>query len=483
MSLGLDTTTALRGTGALRRLVGAIVNASSHDEADWIEWKSTLDLNTRVGHFHIVHTILGLANRLPERATLTCEGVGYLVVGAEPGATAGITTVDLAALDQVIEPYVGGSDGPRWTPTYVSLDGPTVLVVTVEPPRQGDRIFTLRKEFVRPQSDGKVKIYPSGTVFVRKHGRTVVADAADFDALQARLLTSPASSADLEVSVVGDVPLSWFDAEVASDMIEKRAAARRAHLVAKAEAEERRRFPEPTRTSRGLPDLSAVLISQQQAAFQQMAAGLKGLGGLLGKEDTRTLGEYIAEVDDWSKRLAAAEKRALPGRYFAAGRGAVAVRVHNRSQRFLPDVEVEVLFTSDRATGFEEKPEREHLPEPPWTYGERRQPPGLLGPVPPVPPLSFFRPPATAGPRRRISVEEGSVRLRFRVGDLRPEATETSDRVFLLLAEYPEGGAFRGHWKATVRDLDAVLTGAVEVPVTREPVDIRGLLEAEADED
>jgi hypothetical protein len=103
--------------------------------------------------------------------------------------------------------------------------------------------------------------------------------------------------------------------------------------------------------------------------------------------------------------------------------------------------------------------------------------------VPPVPPLSFFRPPATAGPRRRISVEEGSVRLRFRVGDLRPEATETSDRVFLLLAEYPEGGAFRGHWKATVRDLDAVLTGAVEVPVTREPVDIRGLLEAEADED
>jgi hypothetical protein len=42
---------------------------------------------------------------------------------------------------------------------------------------------------------------------------------------------------------------------------------------------------------------------------------------------------------------------------------------------------------------------------------------------------------------------------------------------------------FQGHWKATVRDLDAVLTGAVEVPVTREPVDIRGLLEAEADED
>ena len=46
------------------------------------------------------------------RAAVTCEGLGYVIVGAEPGSVTGVWSVDPTALDQIIEQYVGGSAGP-----------------------------------------------------------------------------------------------------------------------------------------------------------------------------------------------------------------------------------------------------------------------------------------------------------------------------------------------------------------------------------
>jgi hypothetical protein len=88
-NLTIDTSTALRGTGALIGLVQAVVNADQHDESDAIEWKSTLDASTRDGCFHVPRAVLGLANREPGRSKLIFEGYGYVVVGAEPGRLAG----------------------------------------------------------------------------------------------------------------------------------------------------------------------------------------------------------------------------------------------------------------------------------------------------------------------------------------------------------------------------------------------------------
>ena len=42
------------------------------------------------GCFHVARAILGMANRIPDRAGLTCEGLGCVVVGAEPGSSQGI---------------------------------------------------------------------------------------------------------------------------------------------------------------------------------------------------------------------------------------------------------------------------------------------------------------------------------------------------------------------------------------------------------
>jgi hypothetical protein len=185
VTVAVDTGVALRGDGGLRPLVEAVVAAGEHDEADWLEWKATLDLSTKAGAFAVARTVLGLANRPTEQASLTCEGVGYLVVGAEPGRLEGMDSVDLASFGQLVHPYLGGQ-GLRWSPAYVAVREVKVFVATVEAPRPGDPIYTLRKEAPAPGA-------LSGTVFVRKPGRTLPADAADMDALQARLLarTSP----------------------------------------------------------------------------------------------------------------------------------------------------------------------------------------------------------------------------------------------------------------------------------------------------
>jgi hypothetical protein len=176
MSINLDLRAAIRHPD-LGRLVRAVVGADEHDEAEWVEWKSRLDLTTKEGCFQIARTILGMANRLPEAASKTCEGLGYIIVGAEPSQLTGITSVDPAHIDQMLQPFLGGAEGPKYTPTYVRVDGKTVLVVTVEAPRAGDPVYMLRREFTRARD---------GDVFVRKHGRTVPATSADQRALHAR---------------------------------------------------------------------------------------------------------------------------------------------------------------------------------------------------------------------------------------------------------------------------------------------------------
>jgi hypothetical protein len=45
------------------------------------------------GCFHVARAVLGMANRMPERAARTSEGLGYLVVGAEPGNPEGVSSI------------------------------------------------------------------------------------------------------------------------------------------------------------------------------------------------------------------------------------------------------------------------------------------------------------------------------------------------------------------------------------------------------
>ncbi len=181
MALEIDTSRALRTPVELLALVHAVAAALPEDELDWIEWKCAGDLNDKPTQGTMARHILGMANRVPEQAAQYAQGCAYLVMGAEPGSLAGLVPADPAILDQGVQPYLGHR-GPAWSPQYVKDSGVTVLAITVEPPQLGHPIFTLEKQFAR--RDGK--IYPAGSVFVRRPGRTVQAEPGDIRALAER---------------------------------------------------------------------------------------------------------------------------------------------------------------------------------------------------------------------------------------------------------------------------------------------------------
>lgn len=88
MALDFDSRRAPRLPSEYLKLVQAVRRATSADETDWLEWKSTLDLQPanradKSGLAHIARAIIGFANRMPDVARRHAEGHGLLVVGAD----------------------------------------------------------------------------------------------------------------------------------------------------------------------------------------------------------------------------------------------------------------------------------------------------------------------------------------------------------------------------------------------------------------
>jgi hypothetical protein len=181
MPVMLDTSRALRTPEDRLALVQAVVAALPEDELDWVEWKIAGNLSSKGTAGTVARHVLGIANRIPDRARLHVEGCGYLIMGAEPGSMPDIVPADPAVFCPLVQSYLG-PDGPVWTPHYVEDGGIVVLVVTVEPPEPGHRIFTLQKEFNRDDS----RTYLAGTIFVRHPGRTEHARPGEIRALEDR---------------------------------------------------------------------------------------------------------------------------------------------------------------------------------------------------------------------------------------------------------------------------------------------------------
>lgn len=156
MAISIDTSQALRRPSDLLHLVQQVVAALPEDEAHWVEWKASLPLDKAEGWFSTARQVLGFANRHHDRAARFVGGLGYLIVGAEPGKSDGIAPVDVAKLDDWLRPY-RGSAGPVWSPTYLEVDDTSVLVVLVEPPAWGDPIYPLRKSYQPAKGPGSDK--------------------------------------------------------------------------------------------------------------------------------------------------------------------------------------------------------------------------------------------------------------------------------------------------------------------------------------
>ncbi|MFF3359861.1 helix-turn-helix domain-containing protein [Streptomyces sp. NPDC002917] len=214
MTLNVPLDRPFRSPVQLKELVSAVKNGGEHDESDWIEWKSTYDLTSKEVRATLARHIIAMANRAVGKSSTIAGGYGYIIVGAEAGNIEGVSTVDLADLESGIRPYLG-HQGPEWTATYVILDSRNILVLAVEPPKNGDPIFTLHRAFDK---------YIPGMIFVRRMAQTVQAGPGEVLELTSRATVSRRRQ-DLMLNASKDpvVLPTWSGLD---ELIEKRKEAR-----------------------------------------------------------------------------------------------------------------------------------------------------------------------------------------------------------------------------------------------------------------
>jgi hypothetical protein len=135
--------------------------------------------------------------------------------------------IDQATLEAQVNVYVGHN--LDWDVDYVELDGETVLVVTVEPPRWGDPIHPVRKAY-QPHEKGGTGV-PAGAILVRHSASTERASPADIDMLSKRCARQPGSELDIEVRPVEGAELGRVDCrpEVIDDYVSQEGQALVAH--------------------------------------------------------------------------------------------------------------------------------------------------------------------------------------------------------------------------------------------------------------
>ncbi|MFI1441823.1 helix-turn-helix domain-containing protein [Streptomyces fructofermentans] len=191
--LDFDSSRAVVGLPERQLLIRAVLSASAADETQWLEWKSSLDMDKAHGQFTVAKGILGFANRMPDVASRWAEGHAYLLVGVEPGNLCGTPQHDGANLFPWINKYAGES--VRYDATYVPFDAGSgveqVLFVDVSPPQWGDSIHALQKTYQE---------FQNGTIFVRLPSRTVPHRAVDIEALSTRLIRRE-HQMDIELAV------------------------------------------------------------------------------------------------------------------------------------------------------------------------------------------------------------------------------------------------------------------------------------------
>ncbi len=460
MALEFDTTRAPRRPSELVALVEAVVAADPADESDWLEWKSTLNLGRAEGRFAVARAVLGLSNRRPDHALRVCEGHGYVIVGAEPGQVGGVEDVDPAVLDDGLSPYLGGSQGPRWAATYVAVASRKVLVVTVDPPRDGDPIFCLRRAYMNARD---------GTVYIRRPGKTVPASTADMSYLSERLLQrSAVAPLALQLEAVGTVPLRWFDAgDLDAAVNEWLAREAEAQLADAAETDRQRRAPkhidiDELRNSSDLPGAAQQMADLQGSIAESVAFSLGG-------RDTRTLEEFEEQVASWAEEVRAIAFQVAAARFLAGN--LIKFVIVNPVERHLADVHV-IVHIPGEVRGFDEPLDEVDLPAPPRRFGEPKSLEVFaprLGDLSP----SFGTP--TIPPQQWI--EDGSINFRWNVGDLRPLESDESEEVFLFVPALPDDGQIIATWQATSPTVDGLVRGSLVLAVEPAPITARDLLE------
>lgn len=440
MAIDIDTSGPIRGPRDLQRLAEAVVAAGSADESAWLECKSDLDLTKPEGRYKVARAVLGFANRMPDTAANTCGGLAYLLVGAEPGKVSGTKVIDTSNLEHGLTNYLG-SDGPVWTPLYLKVDGKDVLVVTVEPPKWGDRMATLRK-----QGD-----LPAGTVFVRAQSNTRPANDDEIKMLEDRHLRGHQAPeiGGLEVGYkftsMTPTPLFVFDQteEAVEDWIQQRREA---------------------------------IHSWHQAAIDAIKAPPQGNLAAVVMFRRPTIDAEVIErhLELCRQRLFNAARQAT----VEHGLGLLQLTAYNPGRRTLDHVELTLTLDTPFSAFPEGRAEElQPLPNPPAPpkqkdssllagyFGSAIGDSAGLGRIAGGRIGSTF--PAPYMPVMGIEIEGNSITLDLY--QIRPEKTGASTDFHLFLHQRPDADTMPIAWTLTSTSTEGVQRGTIQIPTLARP--------------
>jgi len=482
----IDLTRAPHGELVAARLVAAVAEVGDLAERHYLEIKGPPDLSSKVHIAKIAKFILGAANRLPERAAEAFGGFGVMIVGIADSGIKGVPPVEMLALSQVIQPFLGAA-GPRWDVVRVPVENSTneVLVILVDPPQIGQLPFSCRANGDKLQN---------GRIYYRGDGDTREATADELDMLMARGAARTPAPVELGVAVTGAaVPMIVDDERTLVDFIAKERR-RLLDALPKPSAEElavpdaiRRTSSEASRNPIDPLARFGTLAAEASRLLSAQGLGVRGVGSLLGTEvpDTRSAEAYHAEIDAWEIRFRKAWPHAVE-QFASFLIEANELTVVNKTQTFMHDVEVKLHLA-----GTVEVLERQRygaslrlrdvdLPLPPRKWGPTKRHLGFdpaysTGLAAPASSPSTFGPGSFRPPDASWKTT-GSVDTKVLVRDLRPESSFASgdgDSILILRDDVPE--IIHGSWTATARGYNEVFKGTIEVKVA-EPTHLTELI-------
>jgi hypothetical protein len=388
-------------------------------ESDWLEWKSRLDLGRTAQRAVAAKHILGFANRGPDRARRNAAGCGYLLIGVEPGCLTGVPEAwDPAQLESWIGRYVGAA--VAWDAHYVASAGRQVLAIGVEPPQWGDPLHPLRKESV----DEAGKTLRNGTIFVRRLGKTVQADAAEIGMLTERARAGPRRLA-LAVEIASEPPEAIPSGALSADCRD--------------EALERWRLE----ALRGVP--------AEDPWFPGVGVERRGPSS------------FRVEVDAYVERARAGWASVVAAALVGDRRSPLRLQLRNETERVFESVQLEAILPLERrqvATSPADAHDVLDVPEEPAPWHEPEQ----------------ERVPSRAVSNKdaaKVQVEEScgsgadarEVLLRFDPVLVRPYTTHRLPEVLLMLPPALAGRELRIRWRATSRSTLGELSGQLRLPV------------------
>jgi hypothetical protein len=405
-------------------------------ERHFLELKSDVDPTSKEGAAKIAKFILGAANRDPERAAKYLGGYAVMILGVSKAEVRGLERFEAKDFVGRVQSYVG-EPGPSWDFHRIRVDDfRDVIVITIAPPQPGDPIWPCCRE-----GFGLI----DGRVYIRADGETREANSGEMRALLVRAAAAATEPRpDLAVALNGAV--RRFGCDVPS-VVNEYISRERQRLEAHA--------PKP-RSAPAPPARQNPLSGYDFVSASSIAESVSSMFGPTTKPDSRSLEEYLAEIDEWEEKVRNSFRHFAFEFALAFTDGA---RIEACSQTYLEDVKIKIRLGGP-VHGLErpDLPPLTDLPKPPRPWGPQPTLPPLIVDLDryglDIPNTARYSAPPLYSRYDHIEIDESnSVDLTVLVGELRPQEKYVSrDELTLYVAHDYAGSMITGTWTATAKN-------------------------------